>query len=302
MIHAENVRVTETTIHDTPRSLVRWGAVFAGLAALMGASWLMFLLGSALGVGLADATNEASKLGFGVTVWLVLTALGAYFFGGLVVGRLTGTLDTHAGMWHGVILWGFATAVMLVLGWLGITGMVAAGASLTRGVAEVGGQVAAATAQTAQTARDEGRDSEPGTDFGAAIERRLGHIMAANAGLDRESDVDVDAETLKRATTAWVADGPDAAKRVLADETTLSQQEIDRAFEQLSDETGDKVAAIEANVGRAVEKTADVAQSVLWGFFLFSALGLVASIWGGRVGADLTRRFMEHVAGRPAAE
>src|SRR5688572_18819005 len=47
--------------------MISWGAVFAGLFFVITASWLLFLLGSAIGVGIADASDlEAMGKGFGV--------------------------------------------------------------------------------------------------------------------------------------------------------------------------------------------------------------------------------------------
>src|SRR3569832_569620 len=47
--------------------LISWGAIIAGLFFVITASWLLFLLGSAIGVSIADASDmEAIGKGFGL--------------------------------------------------------------------------------------------------------------------------------------------------------------------------------------------------------------------------------------------
>jgi hypothetical protein len=146
---ADTVHVHDTDIVEIDRGELRWSAVIAGLVLMIALGWLFFLLGSALGVSIADATDaEAMGRGFGIaaTLWLLLSALASFFFGGLLAGRLAGTLERAGGMLHGITLWGVGTALLMLLGYWGVTGILSTGQAVARTAADVGGAAAAAGA------------------------------------------------------------------------------------------------------------------------------------------------------------
>src|SRR3569623_1934867 len=141
------VMVTADSLLETPRwrSLISWGAIIAGLFFVITASWLLFLLGSAIGVSIADASDmEAIGKGFGLgaAIWIVLSGIISFFLGGWVAARLSGRPDDNDGVLHGLTMWSVATVVMLVLGSWGIGSVIHAGQGLINGTASIGKMVA----------------------------------------------------------------------------------------------------------------------------------------------------------------
>jgi len=141
----DEVRTTE--IVERNGSTLSWSAVIAGLVLMVALGWLFFLLGSALGVTIADASDaDALGRGFGIaaTVWLFVSALASFFFGGLLAGRLASTPDRGAGMLHGVTLWGLGTALLMLFGYWGVTGLLQTGQAVAQGAASVAGEAGSA--------------------------------------------------------------------------------------------------------------------------------------------------------------
>src|SRR3569623_815925 len=135
--------VTADSLLETPRwrSLVSWGAIIAGLFFVITVSWLLFLLGSAVGISIADASDmEAIGKGFGLgaAIWIVLRGVVSFFLGSWVAARLSGRHDDNVGMLHGLTLWSVATVVMLVVGSWGSGSVIHAGQALSNGTASIG--------------------------------------------------------------------------------------------------------------------------------------------------------------------
>jgi hypothetical protein len=290
------IETRETVLFEAPRTLVRWGAVFAGLAFLLGLSWLLFLFGSALGVTISDATDEAGRgLGIGAIVWLLVTVLVAYFCGGLLAGRLAGSTDHSSGMLHGLTLWGAATAAMLLLGYWGLSSMIAAGQSLAVGAWRAGSSVASATAQGAEGAASAGESSPFFAEIQAALKTRVGAALAdASPELTdaeaRQAVEEIDAATLAAAVRAWITTGPEGAKQALARETTLSEQELDAIVADVGAAGSEQLAALRSEASQTIETISDYTAGTLWGFFALTVLALLACIGGGWVGAEFVRR------------
>ncbi|MFG0332322.1 MAG: hypothetical protein ACF8TS_03075, partial [Maioricimonas sp. JB049] len=80
--------------------LLSWGAIVGGVVFLVASSWLLNLLGFAMGVSVADATDGDAinnGLSIGAIVWIILSALIAYFLGSLLTARLSGKIDSTVG-------------------------------------------------------------------------------------------------------------------------------------------------------------------------------------------------------------
>src|SRR3569623_1424459 len=139
--------VAADSLLETPRwrSRVSWGAIIAGLFFVITVSWLLFLLGSAVGISIADASDmEAIGRGFrlGAAIWIVQSGIISFFLGSWVAARLPGRPDGNDGMLHGLTLWSVAPVVMLVLGSWGIGSEIPAGQALITGTASIGTMVA----------------------------------------------------------------------------------------------------------------------------------------------------------------
>lgn len=96
---------------------VWWGAIFAGSIVTMLVSFMLGLLGIAIGAANIDFRNGISTSGVGQSAliwWLVITFI-AYFCGGCVAGRLANVLRRGDAMLHGIVTWGVVTIAVVVL-------------------------------------------------------------------------------------------------------------------------------------------------------------------------------------------
>jgi hypothetical protein len=295
------------------RPLISWGAIFAGLALVVAATWLLFLLGSAIGVSVADASDLAAMgrgFGIGATVWMLLTAFLAFFLGSLLTARLSGKPEHTIGMLHGITLWSVGTALMLVLGAWGVRGLIQTGTAAVGTVVSAGTSVGAAGAEGAQAGAGDLADSPLMTTIQARIKREIagaladaqraerGQQPAAADGTPAASQQEIrraldeiDADTLLAAAEPIIAGEPERAKDVLAVNTNLSEREIDTIVDGVSQEMSQQIDEAQQQVEEAVETVSTYTQAVMWIAFVASALALVVAIAGGWVGAGTVRRL-----------
>jgi hypothetical protein len=284
--HEEQIPVdhferTVTTVEHPGQ--ISWGAVIAGLVVIVSVSWLMLLLGSAIGVSIADAADmEAVEegLGWGLVIWLILTALIAFFLGGWFAGRLADKTVPSIGMLHGVTVWGVSIVLMLALGYVGVTGLLRTGQALVGGGATMVGVGAGAAAEA------DGRPAEPFvTEIQAQLKRQASEIAARTANDVSPEEVEraidqLDAQTLQQAAIHLIRGNTRAARDVLVVNTHLSEQEINAIID-----------GAEREVQQRLDTIASYTQAVLWTTFISSALGLGMAILGGWAGANRVRRF-----------
>lgn len=295
------------------RPLISWGAVFAGLAFVVAATWLLFLLGSAIGVSVADASDlDAMGRGFGIgaTVWMLLTAFLAFFLGSLLTARLSGKPEHTIGMLHGITLWSVGTALMLVLGAWGVRGLIQTGTAAVGTVVSAGTSVGAAGAEGAQAGAGDLADSPLMTTIQARIKREIAGVLADAQRAERgqqpaaadgtpaasQQEIrralgEIDADTLLAAAEPIIAGEPERAKDVLAVNTNLSEREIDTIVDGVSQEMSQQIDEAQQQVEEAVETVSTYTQAVMWIAFVASALALVVAIAGGWVGAGTVRRL-----------
>ena len=73
------------------RLYASWPAIFCGLATAMATVWFLSLLGSVIGMSVLDGTDAEAMgtgLGIGAIIWILMTGLVAFLFGGLLTGRV----------------------------------------------------------------------------------------------------------------------------------------------------------------------------------------------------------------------
>jgi len=299
--------VTADSLMETPRwrSLISWGAIIAGLFFVITASWLLFLLGSAIGVSIADASDmEAIGKGFGLgaAIWIVLSGIISFFLGSWVAARLSGRPDDNDGVLHGLTLWSVATVVMLVLGSWGIGSVIHAGQGLINGTASVGKMVA----QSGSVPIDLSQ-SPLVTDVEAAVKRVAADALARSAdqanpdatpGAEqavsseevRQALNQINGRTLERVAGQLIAGNPDGAKTVLAANTTLTEQQINTLIDGAQQQVSQRVEEAKQKAKQAAEQVSTYTQAVMWAFFFSALLALVASLSGGMLGARTLRR------------
>lgn len=143
MMHADYTR------DEAGRSL-SWGAVFAGVVTFIALLITLSMVGSALGFGQFNPTQPNAFEGIGMwqAIWLVVEFILAF----LGAGFIAGATARRAGHLHGFLTWGTSLiAFVVLLGWLTMSALSAAGTVLN-----VGGQAVGSVAQTASDAVSNG--------------------------------------------------------------------------------------------------------------------------------------------------
>jgi hypothetical protein len=231
-----------TVVADQPRypaiarKDISWGGIFAGLALFVALSWLLLLLGTALGVGIADATDLGAVgdgLGIGSIIWIVLTSLIATFAGAALAANLAGSPDDRVGSLHGITLWATATVLIVTLGALGLGGAFNAMSSIVSNSADAGKKVLVNANSTITNV--ENISEEVSTAVAATIKRQSSALLAnvasdsdgPNKNEIREAINDLSAKDSGAIASALVSGDTDAAKQRLVSSTNLSDSEID---------------------------------------------------------------------------
>lgn len=250
---------------DAPRSyrpLISWGAIFAGVFTFIGLSYLLYLLGLAMGVSIADVSEGAAfgnGLAIGAIVWMVLSALLAYFVGSLVAARLSNNDDDTAGMLHGLTLWSVATTLLVLLSYLGVSSLLQTGLSLTQSAAglvgDMGATAASAVTSAGGVAVDAGQaayqagDTKIANNIQARLKRRAASVVAkadAEGGTDvSQSDVrsaieSLDSQSVQAIAGHLIAGEMTAAREELTSQSELSDAEAKEILQGLEQEFSDQ--------------------------------------------------------------
>lgn len=271
----ENVKIVahdETIAEVNRRSLISWGSVFAGLVFIMAMSWLLYLLGLAVGVSVADAADAvsiSSGFGTGAVIWIVISSMVVYFLGAMLTARLTGKHDTTTGMLHGVTLWGVTTTLMLMLGYIGITGLLQTGQSLLSSTASTVVNTASALGSgTANTANyiaqhaPEAADSKIVNNIQAKLKRHASKLIAdadPKSGADisqrdvRETIDQLDSDVLQKIAMQLIDGDTEQAKETLSNNSGLSERQINELVESISEEVQEMLGTAGNNDGLAVD-------------------------------------------------
>ncbi len=279
-----------------PRPPISWGAIFAGVVFVLAISWLLYLLGVALGltvVGPAEMPEAGEELGWSAAIWILVTSLIAFFLGSLFAARIAGIIDKTEGMLHGLAVWGLSTLLALLLGVAGVSTLLQTGQSLVKGGAALGTMAAGAIGAA-------NVDVNIPSSVIAGLQARLkaeASQALARAAQDAEGKVSeervrraldqLDRETTTGIVVQLVRGKPESAKTILAANTTLNQAEVEQLVKGLSQEVSSYMQALQAQA----KKTADYSAAVLWAVFISSSVGLVMAIIGGRLGAQAGTRI-----------
>lgn len=249
---------SQVTIGASRFPRISWGAVFAGLVIVLSLSWLMHMLGAAIGVGLADAYDSATiegGLDESVAFWTIASWAIAFFIGALVSARLAGSIDDFAGMLHGLTLWGVATIVAVVVGYAGVSSLLRTGQNALSVAVQAVGTTVSSTVEGAQTAAYQvGTTAQQALDTQLAedLQNRLAdRAVEMTAELDEElseQDIrqaieEVDQRTIRRMAQDLINEDTEGAAQLLADTTELSQEDaralVDGVYRQLEETLGD---------------------------------------------------------------
>lgn len=283
---------------------VRWSAIAAGWVVATGVATLMYVAGLAFGFSVFDPYNavpSAKGVGIGTAIWIVLTWVVSLFLGGMFASWFDGKADQTVGTLHGVAVWGLAMTASIVLVALGATQVLQGGAAVARaGAAAIGatqrGAAAhapaadedALTALQAQVllrvAQKSANDPITGTPAPggqpATGVQPAPASQASAAGIRRPSE-QLDAQTLGFVAKALYRGDTEAARALLAANTSLSQPQIDQAVRDLSPQ----IEKAKSDVKAATETAARYTARAMWLVFLSVLLALIAAAAGGWLGA-----------------
>ncbi len=179
-----NIESIEVAAPTARMPKISWGAVFAGVVAILVTQLLLSVLGIGIGASTINPASEQdpmSGIGIGAGIWLILSALIAFFVGGWMAGRLAGIPRNLDSLLHGVLAWALAVLLTIYLvtttvGSLisGAAGVLGRGVSLAgQGMAEIAPDIAqAVTGGNATPIIEEARRilqeaKRPGTDVQA---------------------------------------------------------------------------------------------------------------------------------------
>lgn len=218
------------------RKDISWGGIFAGLTLFLALSWLLLLLGAALGVGIADATDLKAigdGLGIGSIIWIVLTSLLATFAGSVLAASLAGSPDDRIGVLHGVTLWSAATALIVALGALGIGGAFNAMSGVVSSSASAGKKMLVdANSEITHTSNiSDGLTTAVAATIKRQSAKLLANVATGTNGPSktevRQAINDLNTEDSSAIANSLVSGNTDAAKQRLTSSTDLSNSQID---------------------------------------------------------------------------
>ncbi|MFO7685938.1 MAG: hypothetical protein R6V60_07585 [Desulfobacterales bacterium] len=304
----ENGIVEEETItRATPgHPRVSWGAILAGAFLTLAMAWLMTLLGMAIGVSILDA-SEAAAMGAGFTIgtglWMLLTALVAFFVGALLTARLARSADQMNGLLHGISLWSLTTVLMLVLSYWGIAGLFQAGASAVgstisaaASTAQTGGQALTGSGRALAQAGDALAESKLADQVISVLKRHASEQVSEYAGSDvtraqaQRTIEQIDADVLKTVSLHLITGDVQAAKNALAANTALSSADIDTIVDKSKADVKEMADEFQKKAEEVVEAASSYVQAALWATFVCALLALAVSIAGGWIGAASVHR------------
>ena len=293
---------TEVAIARRTPTDVSWGAIFAGWVLSYGIAWLLFLLGSALGLSAIGFTDEniAQGLSWTTVFWIVITWAASMFLGGLFAAWLTGNPDRSIGSMHGLAVWALATILGLVIAGTTAVNVLQAGQSLLPGAAGIGQMLGGEGQPADEQSAEMGQAT---TALQAELKQALSEAVARAATeaptegpTVSQEEVRQAIEQLRPATLATIAGqlmrgDTAAAENTLVINTPLSRSEINQIIEGMAA----SVQQMQQRAQEVADQAARYSAAALWALFFSSALGLAMAAWGGWMGGRRVARRLGYV-------
>jgi len=88
-----------------PVDRVRWGAIFAGLFTTITTFILLSIFGLAIGASAFDPGDSLGSFGASAGIWSAVSALIAFFLGGLIAARAAAVTGKGNGALNGAMVW-----------------------------------------------------------------------------------------------------------------------------------------------------------------------------------------------------
>lgn len=102
-------------IFTMPRRRVSWGAIWAGMFVTVIMEIMFILLGMACGIASLSPASNVRGLSVGAMIWIMLSWLISVWVGACVAGWMAAGPRRADGTVHGIVVWSFASAVILLL-------------------------------------------------------------------------------------------------------------------------------------------------------------------------------------------
>lgn len=236
---------------------LRWGAILAGVAAGLSTQLLLAMLGLASGLSLANV-SEGVTPGSGTLLWSILSLLIAALVGSYVAGRVSGLSRKVDGMLHGVVTWSVSTLLFIMMA-------TSVGGTLLSGIFYDIGQGSAAINQAPSS-----------IGFVGMLNRQIGsNLNPQDFRILQEDILNGERDTAISFLTSRSGLKTDRAVNIVDQALILSGQS--------------QLASSEARAN--AERSIKAVSLVAWSVFLATALSLIASIFGGLIGATTATRI-----------
>ena len=236
---------------------LRWGAILAGVAAGLSTQLLLAMLGLASGLSLANV-SEGVTPGSGTLLWSILSLLIAALVGSYVAGRVSGFSRKVDGMLHGVVTWSVSTLLFIMMA-------TSVGGTLLSGIFYDIGQGSAAINQAPSS-----------IGFVGMLNRQIGSNLNPQDFRILQEDI--------------LNGKRDAAISFLTSRSGLKTDRAVNIVDQALILSGQsQLASSEARAN--TERSIKAVSLVAWSVFLATALSLIASIFGGLIGATTATRI-----------
>lgn len=294
------VATDDLMVDERKPSQISWGAVFAGWITANAVAWVLYILGTAVGLTAIGATEAEAETAGGAALatgaWILISWAASLFLGGLFAARLAGKSDRSVGGMHGITVWGLATIATILLGVMGVTNLLQAGKSVMSGTVSAAGLAASGAAAAGGADGNTGLQAEIQNRVSQAIANAAQNAGAgAGAGQVTQSEVqsairDLDARTTSQIAARLMSGDTDGARSILASQTGLAPAEVDQIMAGLSVQADQ----YKNDLRRAADTSAEYSATLLWAVFLASGVGLIMAIVGGRVGAAQAECVYRH--------
>lgn len=239
-------------------SVVRWGAVLAGVIVGASIQFSLALLGIASGLSLSHVA-AGETLGTMSLLWAGVSMLLSIFGGAYVAARMSGFKRKIDGILHGVVTWAVASLLMLILASV-------AGSSLLN---VLSGSVSLGVGTMAQSDRSGG------------VLGLLSEVLGKS----------VNVQTLKNLQEQIAAGHRQEAIAVMRDELGVSADKAAAVVDQALILSGSPAQA-SAEGRQAADNAMRRASMVAWFGFAAIVLSLALSAFGGALGAMGAKRLV----------
>lgn len=289
--------ISQSTILNAQASnSICWKSVLAGTIFALATAWIMYLFGGALGISLINpyAQDPTGGLGYGAGAWIFITWLVSLFLGGLVAGRVSDGADHTSGMIHGTVVWSVCIVLTISLGVMGVSNFLQAGGDLIKSSAAAGAMYVVSDTKSA----DNTLDTTPKGLNTLALESDIKQQISQSSAISSQGQQIVNPNDIKKSVTqlnsiqliqvaSYLLQGDtDAAKNVIAINTDLSTDDINRIFNNLNE----KVQQYKQNIKAYTDKAANYTAAVLWIVLISNLASLLAAMVGGVVGMNIASR------------